>query len=243
MGIAGSRTEATRGGIGSVMTLLSPVRSKASAARLVLPACAITFICLGLLIEPTVATAGGMRADQGLRGKTEYCMECHGPSARGFVGYYTMPRLAGQSPEYIRAQLAAFADQTRGTGFYIRLAKVHALNPGLREALANYFGGLNIPSSGSVGSSAGETLYQQGAPEANVPACVACHGPVGRGTGAIPRLAGQLASYTRNQLANWTKERGQESRASDTSAVMIPIANNMSKSQIDSVAAYLSSLK
>jgi mono/diheme cytochrome c family protein len=66
-----------------------------------------------LVACPTAMSAGSMRraidSDQSLQAKAEYCMECHGPSARGFVGYYTMPRLAGQSPEYIQRQLQAFA--------------------------------------------------------------------------------------------------------------------------------------
>ena len=35
-----------------------------------------------------------------LQGKIAYCENCHGVSAQGFHGYYPIPRLAGQQPEY-----------------------------------------------------------------------------------------------------------------------------------------------
>jgi cytochrome c553 len=87
----------------------------------------------------------------------------------------------------------------------------------------------------------GKTIYQEGLPDSNVPACSACHGPEAKGQDEIPRLAGQLFSYTVKELTNWRKERGQGS-GSDTSAIMVPTAHNLSQSQIAAVAAYLSYL-
>jgi cytochrome c553 len=43
-----------------------------------------------------------------LQAKMAYCENCHGVSGRGFQGYYPIPRLAGQQPEYIKNQLQAF---------------------------------------------------------------------------------------------------------------------------------------
>src|SRR5438105_2289193 len=43
-----------------------------------------------------------------LQGKIEYCKDCHGLSGQGYHGFLTMPRLAGQNPEYIENQLRAF---------------------------------------------------------------------------------------------------------------------------------------
>ena len=36
----------------------------------------------------------------------------------------------------------------------------------------------------------GQTIYQEGMPEANIVACVVCHGPNGEGIRDIPRLGG-----------------------------------------------------
>jgi cytochrome c553 len=90
--------------------------------------------------------------------------------------------------------------------------------------------------------SEGKKIFQEGLPEANVPACSACHGMDGKGQNEIPRLAGQLYAYTVGQLTGWKKERGQGS-AVDTSAIMAPTAHNLTRSQVEAVAAYVSYLQ
>jgi cytochrome c553 len=55
-------------------------------------------------------------------------------------------------------------------------------------------------------------------------------------------LAGQLNDYIYNKLVNWTSERGQDPAHPDTSAIMQPIAHNLTKPQIEAVAAYVSYL-
>jgi cytochrome c553 len=87
----------------------------------------------------------------------------------------------------------------------------------------------------------GKAIYQTGLPDANVPACSACHGPEAKGQEEIPRLAGQLFPYTVKALTNWSRERGQGS-GNDTSAIMIPTAHNLTPSQMAAIAAYLSYL-
>jgi cytochrome c553 len=82
---------------------------------------------------------------------------------------------------------------------------------------------------------------QEGLPDSNVPSCSACHGPEAKGQDEIPRLAGQLFPYTVKELTNWSKERGQGS-GSDTSAIMVPTAHNLTQSQIAAIAAYVSYL-
>ena len=87
-----------------------------------------------------------------------------------------------------------------------------------------------------------EEIFEEGLPDANVPACFACHGPDAKGHGEIPRLAGQLYWYTVKVLTNWGKERGQGS-AKDISAIMVPTTHNLTQSQIAALAAYVSYLK
>jgi cytochrome c553 len=45
------------------------------------------------------------------------------------------------------------------------------------------------------------------------------------------------------KLTNWDKERGQDKDKPDTSAIMAPIAHNLTEAQIRAVAAYLSYLE
>ena len=185
----------------------------------------------------------GVPARQGLKAKLEYCKTCHGLSGQGYLGYFPMPRLAGQQPEYIEAQLRAFIERRRTNPIMFNVA--HVLSPSMLTALATHFRGLNPKPFGGAprGSLAeGKKIFEEGLPEANVPACSACHGTEGKGQNEIPRLAGQVYAYTVGQLRGWKTERGQGS-AVDTSAIMAPTAHNMTRSQIEAVAAYVSYLQ
>jgi cytochrome c553 len=184
-----------------------------------------------------------MPPSRGLEAKLEYCKTCHGLSGQGYLGYFPMPRLAGQQPEYIEAQLRAFIERRRTNPIMFNVA--HVLNPSMLTALATHFRGLDPKPFGGAprGSmAAGRRIYEEGLPEANVPACSACHGTEGKGQNEIPRLAGQLYAYTVGQLMGWKKERGQGS-AVDTSAIMAPTAHNLTRSQVEAVAAYVSYLQ
>lgn len=179
-----------------------------------------------------------------LQAKIQYCSDCHGPSGQGYRGYYPMPRLAGQTPEYFANQLRAFVERRREVHMLMTMSRVHGLSPALQTALAEHFNELNPPPFGGAAkqlTGEGKDIYEQGVPDDNVPACQVCHGPEAKGTGPIPRLAGQLYPYTVKELVNWDKERGQAN--SDTSAVMRPIAHSLNKSQVEAVAAYLSNLE
>jgi len=183
-----------------------------------------------------------MHATGGLEAKLEYCKTCHGLSGQGYLGWFPMPRLAGQQPEYIEAQLKAFIERRRANPVMRNVA--HVLSPSMISALANHFQHLNPPPFGGAprGSTGlGKKIYEEGLPESNVPACSACHGPDGHGQNEIPRLAGQLYPYMVGQLTGWAKERGQGTSV-DTSAIMAPTAHNLTRSQIEAVAAYVSYL-
>ena len=181
-------------------------------------------------------------ATGGLEAKLEYCKTCHGLSGQGYLGWFPMPRLAGQQPEYIEAQLKAFIERRRANPVMRNVA--HVLNPSMISALATHFSHLNPAPFGGVPRGSiglGKKIYEEGLPESNVPACSACHGAAGHGQNEIPRLAGQLYPYMVGQLTGWAKERGQGT-AVDTSAIMAPTAHNLTRSQIEAVAAYVSYL-
>jgi cytochrome c553 len=188
-----------------------------------------------------VAFSGGAAADE-FQAKLLYCKTCHGLSAQGYRGYFPMPRLAGQQPQYVENQLRAFVERRRTNPVMANVA--HALSPSMISALAAHFRTLDPkPIGGAPRHSVanGKSIFDDGIPEANVAACSACHGTDGHGQNEIPRLAGQLYEYTVGQLTGWAKVRGQGS-AVDTSAIMAPTAHNLSRSQIEAVAAYVSNL-
>jgi cytochrome c553 len=179
-----------------------------------------------------------------LQAKIVYCKTCHGLSGQGYRGYLPMPRLAGQQPEYLENQLRAFIEHRRTNPVMFNVA--HVLSPSMLTALAAHFKELNPEPLGGAPKeliATGKAIYDDGLPEANVPACSACHGMEGKGEGQIPRLAGQFYPYTVKALTSWTKERGQGGTKVDTSAIMTPTAHNLTQAQVAAVAAYVSYLK
>jgi cytochrome c553 len=189
----------------------------------------------------SAAPSIGSRADE-LAAKLQYCKTCHGLSGQGYRGYFPMPRLAGQQPEYIENQLRAFNERRRTNPIMANIA--HGLNPSMVTALAAHFRALDPRPIGGTprqSPSTGKRIFDDGIPESNVPACSACHGIDGKGQNEIPRLAGQLYEYTVGQLSGWSRVRGQGS-AIDTSAIMAPTAHNLTRSQVEAVAAYVANL-
>ena len=181
---------------------------------------------------------------QEFEAKVAYCKTCHGVSGQGFRGAFPMPRLAGQQPEYLENQLQAFIERRRTNPVMFNVA--HVLNPSMLTALAAHFKDLNPKPLGGAPKelvAAGKKIYEDGVPSAEVPPCATCHGPEAKGTDAFPRLAGQLHDYVYRKLTNWEKERGQDKAKPDTSAIMQPIAHNLTEAQIKAVAGYLSYLE
>jgi cytochrome c553 len=179
-----------------------------------------------------------------LQAKIDYCKTCHGVQGQGFHGFTAIPRLAGQQTEYIENQLRAFIERRRENKFMYTVS--HVLSPAMRTALAEHFSELDPKPLGGAPRDLvpeGKRIYEQGLPSDDVPACASCHGPEAKGNGPFPRLAGQLHDYILNKLVNWNSERGRDPTNPDTSAIMQPIAHNLTKSQITAVAAYLSYLE
>jgi cytochrome c553 len=168
------------------------------------------------------------------------CNWCHGGSASG---YPPAPALAAQRPQYIAKQLANFRAHTRDTPFSRQYMWGAARNLDAESVrnLALYFASLPPRAAGDglpslVGL--GQTIYQQGMPEANIVACVVCHGPNGEGVRDIPRLGGLDSTYLRRRLEQWTQ--GYHAAAGPP---MISIAGKLSDDQIEALASYLSFIK
>jgi cytochrome c553 len=180
-----------------------------------------------------------------LQAKIAYCENCHGVSAQGFHGYYPIPRLAGQQPEYIKNQLEAFVEHRRTNNIMFNVA--HVLSPAMLDALIESFINLNPKPLTTAAPEAliatGKKIYEEGIANADVPPCAGCHGPEAKGEGQFPRLAGQLSDYIGDKLTNWASERGQNPANPDTSAIMAPIAHSLNPEQIKAGAAYLNHLE
>lgn len=182
-----------------------------------------------------------------LEAKIEYCKICHGPSAEGFRGYYPIPRLAGQTPEFVKYALQAFVERRRTNNIMFHVARV--LSPGMVTAVAASFHDLKPKPLGGAPTdlvAAGKKIYEEGVEPrggGRIKVCGSCHGDDAKGDGEYPRLAGQLDDYIVDKLTNWSKEFGQNPGKMDLARMMQPIAEGLTEPQIKAVAAYLSSLQ
>lgn len=168
------------------------------------------------------------------------CTWCHGSSAQG---YTPAPRLAGQRALYMENQLANFRTHARNNPFskqYMWGAAAN-LSPQAVRDLAVYFSSLPADAANDGDHELtvfGGTIYQQGLPDANIAACVACHGPNGEGIAEIPRLGGLAYTYLKRRLQQWGEGYHATARAP-----MPRIASKLSRNQIEALASYLSFVK
>ncbi len=203
------------------------------------------FLSSVLLIAFTASphAASGVSKSE-LSAKLHYCTTCHGVSGQGFRGYYPIPRLAGQQPEYLLNEIQAFAEHRRTNNIMFNVA--HSLRPDMAKALVEAFHEMNPKPLGGAPKNLvaeGKSIFQEGISASNIPPCAQCHGPDAMGNGEFPRLAGQLNDYVVNKLANWEHERGQIPSEMDPQAIMRPIAHGLTQAQIKAVAAYASTLQ
>jgi cytochrome c553 len=126
------------------------------------------------------------------------CAWCHGSGAQG---YFPAPRLAGQRAPYIQTQLMDFRAHTRDNPFSQQYmwGAVAGLDSRTARDLAIYFSTIP-PKPANDGppqfAGLGETIYQQGMPDANIVACVVCHGPRGRHNSSVGRTRLHLFEKT-----------------------------------------------
>ena len=88
---------------------------------------------------------------------------------------------------------------------------------------------------------AGEKLYRGGDRTRDIPACIACHGPQGRGNGpaGYPALRAQHAVYAYAQLKAF-KDGTRNSASSD---IMTAVTDRMTDQEMRALASYLQGLR
>ena len=88
----------------------------------------------------------------------------------------------------------------------------------------------------------GESLYRGGNKEDKTSACLACHGPTGRGNpaAAYPALRGQHAAYTAKQLNDYA---GGARMTGGKIHMMQDIAAKLDKADIEALSSYVQGLK
>jgi cytochrome c553 len=196
-----------------------------------------TALALGLalgVLAGAAQAADAARAEEIVQGK---CFICHG--AAGESSSPVFPRLAGQNAAYVAQQLADYKSGRRKSSTMQPM--VEDLSPDDMKALGEWFA--SRPTRGHALEDAelaavGRFVYFRGNPYSGVAACSTCHGADAHGSATLPRLAGQHAQYTENQLKLFNKRE----RTNDN-AVMHAIASKLSELEVKAVAAFLSNVK
>lgn len=180
------------------------------------------------------------------KAKSITCAACHGAAGNSVNPMW--PNLAGQNAPYLVAQLKAFqpgADGKATRSDPLMTSMAMPLSDQDIRDLAVYFESLPAAVNSVADEQTlarAEALYRGGNNETKVPACLACHGPTGRGNPAAtyPMLRGQHAEYTAKQLFDYAAE----TRTSDgKTEIMRDIAARMSKKDIEAIASYIQGLK
>ena len=169
------------------------------------------------------------------------CAACHG--AEGNSANPLWPNLAGQNAPYLMAQLQAFKSGARVNPLMSSQAMM--LSDDDMANLAVYYESLPAAAQSVADVSLlekGEALYRGGDLEDKTAACLACHGPSGRGNPAAkyPALNGQHAAYIAKQLNDYASgERTSDGKT----RVMRTIATRLDKDDIAALSSYIQGLK
>ena len=172
------------------------------------------------------------------------CSACHGQDGNSAAPSF--PKLAGQGAKYLYKQLVDVRDGNRNI-----LQMTGMLNGKSDQDLADM--AAYYASQATTGAKAdpalvelGKKIYNGGNADTGVAACIACHGPNGKGLApaGYPRLAGQHADYIAAQLTMY--RTGYDDPAGRTNdgdtKIMRATARGLSDAQIKAVASYASGL-
>jgi cytochrome c553 len=180
--------------------------------------------------------------------KAATCIACHGPNGNSTNPQW--PRLAGQNAVYTAEQLHLFKAAVRNNPIMMPMGSM--LSDKDIDDVAVYFEA-QTPTGAEADPSywqAGESLYKFGDTARKIPACIACHGPVGRGNLAAgyPALRAQYAEYVVKQLGDYAsgaryagaKPGLPESR---NGVMMATIAKLLTPEDIRNVASYVQGMR
>lgn len=181
------------------------------------------------------------------KAKSATCSACHG--AEGNSVNPLWPNIAGQNAKYLVAQVKAFQPGEDGQPALRSNPLMTSMALGLSDEdirdLAVYFEGLpaavnSVADESSIDKA--EALYRGGNEEEKVAACLACHGPSGRGNPAAnyPALNGQHAAYTAKQLRDYAS--GARQSVGKTN-IMRDIAARLDDDEIEAIASYIQGLR
>lgn len=208
-------------------------------------------LILAFLAHATAALAAAPGDIPAGRTRSDACKGCHGPD--GNVADDTMPRLAGQVPQYLEKQLRDFRNSRRKDCGSVGPGKPALSDRDIAD-LAAFYASQRVTAKADrqQASALGENIYLKGRRSPNfMPACVGCHGAAGSGkanwqqvmTVAPAILPSSIGGQSQRYIAHELKAFGTGSRSNDEGAIMRRLAMNLSEEEILAVATYVASLK
>jgi cytochrome c553 len=197
----------------------------------------------GIALASIPATAQSLIDGSAEAGKAKSltCTACHGPEGNSVSP--TWPNIAGQSATYAVTQLKAFKDGLRSDPLMTTQAALLS-DEDMRD-VAVYFESLPKAAMAVADASMvsrGQALYRGGNSDTGVAACMACHGPTGRGNPAAgyPAISGQHATYTAKQLRDYAAGARQ---SDGKTRIMRDIAARLNSDDIDAISSYMQGLQ
>jgi cytochrome c553 len=171
--------------------------------------------------------------------KAVVCQACHG--ANGNSANPEWPSLAGIGADYMAEQLKNFKDGKRPNP--VMTPNAMTLSDDDMANLGAYFDSLTNTGLEADPSywQAGQKLYRAGDAARAIPACMACHGPTGRGNepAKFPALRGQQSVYVMKQLNDYASG----ARTTGPNGIMSTISKRLSPDDIRNLASYLQGLR
>jgi cytochrome c553 len=166
----------------------------------------------------------------------QVCSICHGLDGNSISPNF--PRLAGQLPDYLVAQLENFRSHQRSDppGFIYMWGISHKFTDDQIKGLADYFAKQVPKPNAPVDAQqmlAGREIFEKGVPSKETPPCITCHGTKAEGVANFPRLAGQHQDYTMKQLLVFQVTEGRPNTP------MKQITHLLSNQEMKAVAGYL----
>ncbi len=205
-----------------------------------------------LEVDFSKTTWGDAKAGQT---KAAACAACHSADGNSTVEMY--PSIAGQSERYSSQQMALIANGQRTSGASAAMVPfVQDLSPQDMRDIGAYFAtqkasaGLADDSLVAEGPykdkkfyEIGQQLYRGGDAQRGIPACMACHGPIGAGNPgpAYPHVGGQHASYVARRLQEYQAGVTQQTDKAHFQ-IMATIAKSLTEQEIQALGSYLQGL-
>jgi cytochrome c553 len=193
-----------------------------------------SMLALAMAAGPAAAGDAALGAQ-----KAAVCGACHGMNGSSVNPEW--PNLAGQPEPYVVAQLQQFKQGARANPLMTPMAA--PLSEQDMKDLGAHFS-QQTPAGLEADPStwkAGEKLYRGGDAARGIPACIACHGPQGRGNGPAryPALRAQHAVYAYNQLKAFASG-GRKSSGND---IMQVVASRLTDDEMRALASYAQGLR